>query len=135
MDRDELHYAALENDVEQVKSLLSAGVSPDVRDKASWTPLHFAAQDNALDAAKVLVDAGADVNAQDEHGNDPLSNAVFNNPPQTENYFPIIKFLLVSGADPKQENNHGASTLSVVDQVAWNNPTLKDLFKDHLPAN
>ncbi|GAA3688801.1 ankyrin repeat domain-containing protein [Gordonia hankookensis] len=38
MDRDDLHYAALENEVDQVKSLLALGVSPDVRDKADWTP-------------------------------------------------------------------------------------------------
>ncbi|MBD1321564.1 ankyrin repeat domain-containing protein [Gordonia hankookensis] len=74
--------------------------------------LHFAAQDDALDAARVLVEAGADVNAKDEHGNDPLSNAVLNNPAGTDRCFPIITFLLASGTGPETTQHRDAGRLS-----------------------
>lgn len=38
-----LHRAAIRNDLVQLRRLLAAGHSPDVRDHAGWTPLHEAA--------------------------------------------------------------------------------------------
>ena len=38
-----LHRAAMKNDVDQLKRLLTAGLSSNVRDHAGWTPLHEAA--------------------------------------------------------------------------------------------
>lgn len=38
-----LHRAAIKNDVLELKRLLTAGLSPNARDHAGWTPLHEAA--------------------------------------------------------------------------------------------
>jgi ankyrin repeat protein len=61
--RTELHYAAIEGQLDRVRSLLADGSDANASDKAGWTPLHFAAQRLALDVAKLLVQHGADVNA------------------------------------------------------------------------
>lgn len=69
MGRDELHYAAMKNDVDGVRERLAAGVDVSLRERRSaFTPLHFAVQEGAVDAAAVLLDAGADIEACTEPG-------------------------------------------------------------------
>ncbi|HEV7931175.1 MAG TPA: ankyrin repeat domain-containing protein [Actinomadura sp.] len=70
--RDELHRAALKDDVRKVRERLESGVAADLGDTAGWTPLHFAAQDGSLAAAKVLLDAGANPNTRNNDGQTPL---------------------------------------------------------------
>jgi ankyrin repeat protein len=75
--RDELHYAAMNNDVDTVTQRLDAGVDVNlVERRAHYTPLHFAVQKGAVDAAKALLDAGADLEARDSRQATPLHLAV-----------------------------------------------------------
>ncbi|MYR07756.1 ankyrin repeat domain-containing protein [Gordonia sp. SID5947] len=135
MNRDELHYAALENDIAQLAKLLEAGTDPNVRDKADWAPLHFAAQDNSFDTAQALVQAGADVNARNDHGNVPLWVAIMKGARRGETYVPMIKLLQEAGTDLQAPNNSGNNIVKMLGNVAWGNPDIMALFKDELPAS
>ncbi|NNU26940.1 ankyrin repeat domain-containing protein [Isoptericola sediminis] len=42
--RTPLHSAALDGDVEEVRSLVAAGCDPGAADRSGFTPLHFAPQ-------------------------------------------------------------------------------------------
>lgn len=137
MDRDELHYAALENDTIQLATLLGSGSDPDVRDRADWTPLHFAAQDNSFDAAKALLQGGAAVDARNEHGNAPLWVAIMKGARRGEAYVPMIQLLIDAGADihaPNTGTGTGTGIITMVANVAWSNPHIMEVFAGHLPT-
>ena len=73
-ERERLHFAAQDGDVEEVVRLLAAGFGPNEFDDLGKTPLHYAAERGHLDVMKLLLSSGADVNAHDERviGNTPL---------------------------------------------------------------
>jgi len=75
--RTELHYAALEGDLERVSALLRDGADAGAADDRGFTPLHFAVQQDRLETATALLDAGAPVDAMTRGGNSPLWLAVF----------------------------------------------------------
>lgn len=95
--RDELHRAALKDDVRKVRERLESGVAADLGDTAGWTPLHFAAQDGSLAAAKVLLDAGANPNTRNNDGQTPLWTAVMNKSSAPDGQ--MVKLLLAHGGD------------------------------------
>ena len=70
--RNELHYAALANDLPAAEARLAAGDDPNYADAEGFTPLHFAAQERAVEVARLLLDHGADVDPVNVHGNTPL---------------------------------------------------------------
>jgi ankyrin repeat protein len=107
--RSALHYAALENNVPEVRRLLEEGFDSRAVDKSGWTPLHFAAQEYSIDAAALLLQHCASVDAQNCHGNTPLSNAVFYSRGRGE----LIQLLRKNGADPHLSNKSGVSPLSL----------------------
>jgi len=107
MDRTDLHKAAFDGNVEEVKKLLKKGADPNVQDKDGWTPLHLAASEGHVDVAKLLLEHGADPNAQDKHGNTPLHDAAF------EGHVGIVKLLLDHGADPTAKNKDGDTPLDL----------------------
>ena len=113
LGRSPLHYAALETDLEAVKSLISS-CDVNLHDKNGWTPLHFAAQSNSVDCARILLEAGAEIDAVDSHGNTPLSNAVFN----SKGYGDLILFLKSKGADPEKKNKHNQSPIGLAKLIA-----------------
>jgi uncharacterized protein len=106
-----LHYAALENDAEQVASQLAAGADPDSADWAGFTPLHIAAQQGSLEAAQVLLDGGATVDSVNKHGNTPLWVAVFNSQGRGD----LIRLLHERGADPWRKNLAGETPWDLPD--------------------
>lgn len=108
-DRSDLHYAALQGDEEQVRSLLDAGFDPGLADRQGMTPLHFAAQEYAVDAARALLDAGVSVDAQDRTGRSPLHIATFNSKGRGD----VIGLLREHGADPRLANLSGQSSLDL----------------------
>lgn len=95
-ERERLHFAAQEGDVEEVSRLLSDGYQPTVFDDLGKTPLHYAAERGHLDVLRLLLASGADVNAHDERviGNTPLREVAGNCS------FEVAKILIDAGADP-----------------------------------
>jgi ankyrin repeat protein len=95
-ERDQLHFAAQEGNLDDVKRLLAAGYQPNVFDELGKTPLHYAGERGHLDVMRLLLAAGADVNAHDERviGNTVLGDVAANCS------FEVAKILVDAGADP-----------------------------------
>jgi hypothetical protein len=74
---DVLCQAAGRNDVEMVRRLLSAGVSPDLSGGEDETPaLHWAVWRGQIDAARVLIEKGASLTQKNVYGADALATAI-----------------------------------------------------------
>ena len=95
-EREQLHFAAHDGDVEEVKRLLNVGYQPNVFDELGKTPLHYAAERGHLDVLRTLIASGADVNAHDERviGNTPLREVA------DRCSYDVAKILIEAGADP-----------------------------------
>jgi ankyrin repeat protein len=95
-EREQLHFAAQDGDVEKVKRLLRDGYQPNAFDELGKTPLHYAAERGHLDVLRTLIASGADVNAHDERviGNTPLREVADNCS------YEVAKILIDAGADP-----------------------------------
>lgn len=63
-----LHAAAIANDMEMVKDILSTGVDVDVRDIHTSTPLYVALARGSGDCVGLLLERGARCNIQDDEG-------------------------------------------------------------------
>lgn len=114
--RDELHYAARDNDVAKVRARLAAGVDPNLREwRAQYTPLDSAVQEGAVAAATELLDAGADVNASSAGGGTALHIAVerWHMAPDGS----MIQLLLDRGADQNALTGDGGTPASVIDEL------------------
>jgi ankyrin repeat protein len=94
-EREQLHFAAEDGDVAEVKRLLEAGYQPNIFDELGKTPLHYAAEGGHLQVIEVLIASGADVNAHDESviGNTPLREVA------ADCSYEVAKILIDSGAD------------------------------------
>jgi ankyrin repeat protein len=95
-EREQLHFAAQDGNVDEVTRLLAAGYQPNVFDELGKTPLHYAAARGHVDVMRVLLASGADVNANDERviGNTPLSDV------SDTCSLEVAKTLVDAGADP-----------------------------------
>jgi ankyrin repeat protein len=96
-EKEQLHFAAGDGDLEKVKSLLAAAYPINAFDEAlSRTPLHYAALENQIHVVRYLIEAGADVNAHEEVkiGDTVLKKIVENCT------FEMAKTLVDAGADP-----------------------------------
>ncbi len=99
--RSELHYAAVEGRLDDVRLLIDDGADVAAADTALMTPLHMACQQAHVDVARALLAAGASVDPCDSFGNTPLWRAVFafrGGEPT------LITMLLDAGADPDRKN-------------------------------
>jgi ankyrin repeat protein len=93
------HLAALANDPFYLDVLLSAGIDPNLRDRATGQSLLSATLIGDRDAQfDRLLAAGADTNTQDATGDTPLHVAA-----QTSNYKKVLA-LLNAGANPRATN-------------------------------
>ena len=95
-EREQLHNAAQDGDLEKVRTLTTAGYPVNAFDDLSFTPLHYAVRGEHLEVAKYLLSVGADVNAHEEAkiGNTPLREIADNCS------FEMAKLLIEAGADP-----------------------------------
>jgi uncharacterized protein len=107
--RTDLHYAANDGDLAQVKRLIVLGSEVNYKDKNGWTPLHFAAQAMNPNIVSLLLSSGAEVNAQDNDGNTPLFRAVFSYRSDGS----VIQILRQYGADPFSPNNSGQTPIGL----------------------
>ncbi len=122
--RSALHYAIIDQADDLIKKCLESGLNINQADDNGWTPLHFACQNYNLSHVKILVENGAKIDPIDNHGNTPLWRAIFNCGNQSGE---IIKYLLVSGADPNLKNKSEVSPLDLA--ISIGNYPVKDHFK------
>ena len=139
--RTPLTQAAARNDVATLRHLLDAGHAADEGGDA-WTALIWAARSGSIEAMTVLLDSGADINRPAPTGDDwdatPLQHAILARQPAAARLLvdrgadltrgdsglrplflaaddtdpTILELLLAHGADPRVEDDHGATPLS-----------------------
>lgn len=100
-----LHLAAYLGDSKAVQSLIEAGATIDLADRAGATALHRAAQGGDKTCVRALIKAGANVHATDVEQNTPLHYAA------EYNAIAAAKVLLENGADAKQACRLGHTAL------------------------
>jgi ankyrin repeat protein len=76
-ERERLHRAAEEGDLQAVQELLGRGDPVNAFDELGKTPLHYAVLAENIPVVEFLLRRGADINARDERviGNTPLAEA------------------------------------------------------------
>ena len=108
-DAAKMLQAAELGSVEQVRELLEAGVSPDVRDEDEWTPLIHAVRAGAEEMTRLLLAAGAKVNYACSEGDTALFHALWLPSPA------CVQMLLAAGADVNARVMGEFSPLDVVE--------------------
>ena len=101
--------AALDGDLDKLRSLIDAGADVNAEDNEGTTPLMLAAYEGYEEVVKILIEAGADVvNARDStYGKTPLMWAA------AGGHESAVKILIEAGADVKAEDNDGDTPLMV----------------------
>lgn len=92
--KSSLIEAVKQNNMQEVKKLLSEGATVNVKDSYKKTPLHYAAQNSNLNMVKLLVESGAEIDAKDSNNEAPLYTAVS---AQSDK---VVKYLASKGANP-----------------------------------
>jgi ankyrin repeat protein len=95
-EAQQLHFAAMDGDVEKCAQLVAGGYDPNTFDEIGNTPLHYAAEKEHFDIVSFLLSHGANVNSLDvpKIGQTPLSHVA-----QTCS-LKMARILLDAGADP-----------------------------------
>ena len=96
IEREQLHWAAQNGDLEKVRQLIMAGNPVNAFDDLSFTPLHYAVKGEHFEVAKYLLSVGAEVNAHEEEkiGNTPLGEIA------EHCSLAMANLLIEAGADP-----------------------------------
>ncbi|KRE35197.1 M48 family metallopeptidase [Paenibacillus sp. Soil522] len=103
---NDLLGAASDADLERVRSILAAGIDPNVTDEEGWTALMWAAQYNETEIGRALVEAGADLNSVEQSNEETaLTVALYNGS------LDIVALLLEEGANPDLQDSSGWTPL------------------------
>jgi ankyrin repeat protein len=97
IQKDLLHFAASDGDLDKVKDLVQKGFDVNAFDEIlSFTPLHYAIKGRHIEVAKYLISVGADVNAHhlEKIGETPLGEVAANCS------YEIAELLVKAGANP-----------------------------------
>ncbi|XP_051510231.1 ankyrin repeat domain-containing protein 39-like isoform X1 [Myxocyprinus asiaticus] len=118
--------AAMDGDLERVKSFLKKGIDPNMRDQANYTALHYAGRAGHLSVCELLLDYGACANVQTRGGATPLHRAAYCG------HHSVVKLLLHYSADPCLTDDYGATPLhKAADQ---GHLEMCELLVNHCPA-
>jgi len=128
MNRTELMYACVDQNVNLVKNLLKEGANVNLQDKSGWTALHFASQECNYEIIKLLLEHSAVVDIEDSYGNTPLWRALFNVRDDDERG-KAVKLLLRHGADKYKKNKSGISPYDLAQDSS--NYDLMQYLDDH----
>jgi ankyrin repeat protein len=101
IDKELIEAARRENNLPEIRRLLSVGADVNVRDSSGNTPLHWASGHGNFPVVTELVEHGADIEAKDNGGDTPLHWASWNG------RVAIVQALLSSGANIFAANNIG----------------------------
>ncbi|KAJ8380110.1 hypothetical protein SKAU_G00008880 [Synaphobranchus kaupii] len=97
--------AALNGDLERVRSFLQKGTSPNVRDQAGYTALHYASRAGNECVCELLLDGGACASPQTRGGATPLHRSAYCG------HLGVVRLLLDRGADPLLCDDDSSSPL------------------------
>lgn len=97
--------AALDGDLDRVKSLLKKGTDPNTRDNAGYTALHYASRGGHESVCELLLGQGACATPQTRGGATPLHRAAYCG------HLSVVKLLLRFHADPLRCDDDGATSL------------------------
>jgi ankyrin repeat protein len=97
----EMFVAAKENNVPEVRRLLSVGADVNAKDRYDKTPLHCACYEGHLPVVKELLDHGADIEGEDDTGWTPLHYACL------KGHLVVAKVLVIGGANILAATNAG----------------------------
>jgi ankyrin repeat protein len=101
---EELFVAAEENNVPEVRRLLSVGADVNASDDYGWTPLHGACSNVHLPVVKELMEYGADIEATTRFGDTPLHISTIHG------HVAVVIELLGHGAEIQSIDTNGPST-------------------------
>jgi ankyrin repeat protein len=138
-----LLYAARENCLKCVDTLLAKGADIDLPDPDGVTPLHVAIMNANWDLAKKLIDAGADVQAWDIYGEAPLFTAVGGrsrndggrasiDPPNQATGLEIVQLLLERGANPNMQLFFRPANLNGATNTRGSTPLIRAVANNDL---
>lgn len=111
-NKKDFHEAALAQNVDKVKRLVSSGMKVDARDSNGCTALHLAATLGHESVVVVLIASGANVNLKDKDECTPLHRAA------AAGQARIAKLLLEAGADKNPKDRKQLTPLSVAKRVS-----------------
>lgn len=97
--------AAMDGDLERVKSLIKKGAHPNMKDGAGYTALHYASRSGHLAVCKFLLANGACTSPQTPGGATPLHRAAYCG------HLDVVRLLLQHKSDPLLCDDDGASAL------------------------
>jgi hypothetical protein len=96
-----IHQAAVDNNIEGLKSIIKSGVRMETRLSDGSTPLVLAAKKGARDSVLYLVKAGANIGSSNHKKRTALHLAA------REGHYQIVSDLLVFGADAMAKDKKG----------------------------
>jgi ankyrin repeat protein len=102
---EELIEAAQENNLAEVRRLLSVGADVNAKGNSDWTPLHWACEEGHVQVVIELLQHGADIEAKDNNGYTPLHWACFNG------HLTVGNELLSRGAHIEAKTHQGDTPL------------------------
>ncbi|KAF7668327.1 hypothetical protein LDENG_00018460 [Lucifuga dentata] len=118
--------AAMDGNLERVKSLVQKGTQPNHRDSSGYTALHYASRSGHLAVCKFLLENGACASPQTPGGATPLHRSAYCG------HLDVVRLLLCYRADPMLCDDDGASPLHKA--AEQNHEKVCELLLEHCPA-
>jgi len=121
--------AAARGDAVEIRKLIAAGGSPDVRDMRGRTPLHVATHGAHHEAMRALMAAGANPNTFENDRYDILTIAA------VANDVPTLKLALELGANPKNVTSIHDGTALIAAAHLGHSEVVKTLIRAGAPLD